>query len=658
MKRIVRLMGLIASLIIGSLSQAMGRGQAVITTLPKDSLANDTTILNSKADTLSNVVIYGRKWAKISRYSALSMPLSTLDLQTTPAALGDVLGGLQVTPTVQGNDTDGRLVVAGGNPNETQTYVDGLLVMHPNTLGMNNLSVRSRFSPELFQDITLHSGGYNAANGHALSGIIDLKTNTLQKDSKKLTTAINTTGASLSLLLGGHKNQFYVKGSYLDMTPYGLIFKDSYDWKRRYNQQSLDLLYSTQGKSWEVKMQGFASLAGAKYSFSTIDKVKKEQGLNEDFLFYQLTSKLKLPKYWTASLASNVSLWRFEGTDVIQHNDNVMTRDFASHSRLDIQYRGPSSWNIRMGVDNLFQKYRQTYTLGQNYRMSYNSNIFASYADIQYIQSYFTGNVGVRVEYNSLSHKTDFLPRFYFGWKNNDHLLALATGKYLQAPSSDFLKFSSHLRSATAWNSMLTYSFIPNRDKFSASLFYKRYTTLPTYTKNNVLPAFWEYKMDGSGYVYGGNVFIKKGIGLFEAWTSYALTLGKVRSNDQDVAMPLAYAAKHNIKTTLKYWIPKCRILLATSYYWDSGISAIKGISVPSRSRLDLSCSYLPAPKVLIHFSMLNVLGKRNFWGVELSDEDSSRFQYITSPSKCFIYLGCFITLSNNNRHNINPIKI
>lgn len=149
-----------------------------------------------------------RKWAKISRYSALSMPLSTLDLQTTLVAMGDVLGGLQVVPSVQGNDADGRLSVSGGSPNETQTYIDGLLVMHPNTLDMNNISVRSRFSPELFENIALHAGGYNASTGHALSGIIDLKTKALPRDSKKLIMGLNSTGLSLSQMLGNEKSQF------------------------------------------------------------------------------------------------------------------------------------------------------------------------------------------------------------------------------------------------------------------------------------------------------------------------------------------------------------------------------------------------------------------------------------------------------------------
>lgn len=105
---------------------------------------------------------------------------------------------------------------------------------------------------------------------------------------------------------------------------------------------------------------------------------------------------------------------------------------------------------------------------------------------------------------------------------------------------------------------------------------------------------YWEYKMDGFGWVSDGNIFLKKAINLFEFLGSYAFTVGKIRSEDQATAIPLSHIAKHSVKTTLKYWIPKIILLIGTSYYWDSGISNIGVHSIPDRSRLDLSCSYLP----------------------------------------------------------------
>ena len=194
--------------------------------LRKDSLAFlDSIGQVKKSHMLNSVTITGRKWAKISRYSALSMPLTTLDILTTPAALGDILGGLRVVPSAQTNDADGRLQVAGGRPEETETYMDGLLVSHSTSMGMNNQGVRSRFSPELFEDISLQAGGYSAASGHALSGLIDLKTNSLPTESKKLTLGISTTGLSLAKTFGCKQHRFYTKASYTDLSIFSAIEK-------------------------------------------------------------------------------------------------------------------------------------------------------------------------------------------------------------------------------------------------------------------------------------------------------------------------------------------------------------------------------------------------------------------------------------------------
>ncbi len=627
--------------------------------LRKDSLALlDSIGQVKKSHILNSVAITGRKWAKISRYSALSMPLTTLDILTTPAALGDILGGLRIVPSAQTNDADGRLQVAGGRPEETETYMDGLLVSHSTSMGMNNQGVRSRFSPELFEDISLQAGGYSAASGHALSGLIDLKTNSLPTESKKLTLGISTTGLSLAKTFGCKQHRFYTKASYTDLTPYGWLLPDDYDWKRRYYQPDLEFSYNVQGTRWSTKMQALASLSGAQYAFYDIDNHRREQRMKEQYLFYQLNNELKITSSCRLSLAGNITSWRLRATDVLQSNDKAYTQDITSHSRLELRCQAKDAWSLRLGLDELYQKYRQTYTLGQEYQMSYDHHTLAGYSEMQYTSGGFTSTLGLRTEYRTAAHQWEFLPRLYLGWKSNHHLLALATGKYTQSAPSDFLKFIPHLTSSSAWNNSLSYSFLPQQDKYSVALFYKSYRHLPSYRKTASLPIFWEYTMNGESTIYGGNVFVKKVLGLWEVWASYALTLGEIRSYGLSERISLPDVATHSVKTTLKYWIPAFRLLCGASYSWDSGLSKVRGISVPPRSRLDVSLSYLPTPRVVLHLSVINALGTTNYWGIEYSDADPSRFRYKTTPAKAFLYLGAFITLSSNNRQHINPVRL
>ena len=125
--RLSTLIGVFEAYLLSSF-QFVSYGQPVEAYAHKDSLVIDSTALNVKIKDLSEVVVRGRKWAKISRYSALSMPLSTLDLQTTPMALGDILGGLQVVPSVQGNDADARfgvIIDADGHSIVLEVGIDG-----------------------------------------------------------------------------------------------------------------------------------------------------------------------------------------------------------------------------------------------------------------------------------------------------------------------------------------------------------------------------------------------------------------------------------------------------------------------------------------------------------------------------------------------------
>ncbi|OWP82605.1 hypothetical protein BWK59_14980 [Flavobacterium davisii] len=98
-----------------------------------------------------------------------SSVLKPLDILTTAGALGNVVAAFQTMPGAQINGESGRLLVRGGESEETQTYIDGIKVAQPYGVTPNNLPTRSRFSPLLFNGMTFSTGGYSAEFGDALS---------------------------------------------------------------------------------------------------------------------------------------------------------------------------------------------------------------------------------------------------------------------------------------------------------------------------------------------------------------------------------------------------------------------------------------------------------------------------------------------------------
>jgi hypothetical protein len=77
---------------------------------------------------------------------------------------------------VQKQGETGKIIVRGGDNNESATYMDGLLVSSPYYSSMPDLPSRGRFSPFMFNGVMFSTGGYSAEYGQALSSVLELKT--------------------------------------------------------------------------------------------------------------------------------------------------------------------------------------------------------------------------------------------------------------------------------------------------------------------------------------------------------------------------------------------------------------------------------------------------------------------------------------------------
>jgi hypothetical protein len=114
-----------------------------------------TIVLQEDVSMLDEVLICPSKYSRFSNYSAQTVKLNSFEIVTNPSTLGDIIAGIKITPGVQSNDNDGRLIINGGATDESQIYVDGLIMFNPYTLSQKNVSVRSRLTPDLFSGVSL-----------------------------------------------------------------------------------------------------------------------------------------------------------------------------------------------------------------------------------------------------------------------------------------------------------------------------------------------------------------------------------------------------------------------------------------------------------------------------------------------------------------------
>lgn len=119
------------------------------------------------------------------------------------------------------------------------------------------------------------------------------------------------------------------------------------------------------------------------------------------------------------------------------------------------------------------------------------------------------------------------------------------------------------------------------------------------------------------------------------------------------------YIAPQSLNVVLKYWINSLKSLVGVAYNIAAGVPHYSETApynklgnTPLRNRLDVSWSYLPKQWIVIHVGCTNVLGMRNVYGYEYSQQTPGLRREITTPDKRFLFMGVFITLSCDKELN------
>jgi TonB family protein len=107
------------------------------------------------------------------RKRAVETRLVAREARRIPGTQGDALKVVEIMPGVaRAAVGSGALVVWGAAPDDTRTYVDGILVPRLFHLG----GVRSTLGPELVESLSLVPGAFSAAWGRALGGLLVVET--------------------------------------------------------------------------------------------------------------------------------------------------------------------------------------------------------------------------------------------------------------------------------------------------------------------------------------------------------------------------------------------------------------------------------------------------------------------------------------------------
>jgi hypothetical protein len=607
---------------------------------------------------LKPVVVNGTKYGRFSDYSAQTLQMSTFDIITNPAAMADIIGNMRILPGVQANDNDGRLIIQGGGTDESQFYINDLIVANPYTFSAKNSATRSRFNSDLFEGIVLQSGGFNAEFGQALSGIINLNTKEKERMEPRTDLSLTSVYAGLSHVAVKPSYAYRVGLDYTNLEPYRQLVTDGYDWTKHYRQMALDF-FLTKEFSPRTKMTAQLNFTPASgiYSAENIDSVRSTTDFGQRYLYAQLNFYHILNAGLSLSVAGNVVVDRISVKQSPSPAHRMEEQNLWNHNKIMLQYRKGMLVN-RSGVELIVNSYRETYFSDPNYVQSVPNRLASIFNDTKlFLTNNLTASIGLRGEYSLYLNRFNLAPRLYVGYRlQRRHIVSASFGEYFQLPVMNYLKQSHVIDFASVDKVTASYSFIPkNNSKLQIDAYYKNYKNIIT------LQGEPELLVDnkGRGTGYGADLFLKNNFKQIEYWFTYSYNHTEKQYDRFPTAVRPDYIAGHSLNLTLKYWLAPLRSLLSangsfssgTPYYADAWPYREEG-QTPVHNSLSLSWSYVPKPGLVIHFACQNVFGHKNIYGYEYSSVYPGLRREISNPEKRFFVLGIFLTINNNKQLN------
>lgn len=600
-------------------------------------------------------------------YNDKAVAFTSMDINTTPNALGEAIRAMQNVPGVQNVQEDGRLYIRGGTSNETKVFIDGLMVLSPYTSTADNNPVRGRFPADLFKGISLSTGGFPAEYGQALSGTLTMDSKKISEQETKIDLAFSSVGIWDSYTQKYKKDLFYVSGNYSNLSPYLEIFNSRMNWVKPYQQISSEAYYQHLFERGSLKY--FASYANYNFSFygNTADvPLPFKSKLNTNDFYHSLVFNYDLGNRYKLYIGTNFNYSDKNIDGASYSSDEFYTEEILSHSKIKLSKKLNSRIEINGGTEWIYNRYNQKYQDFSDSSIFYphtDHSLFAGFLEANWaINSKLGISSGWRYENSSLLHKNTISPRISANYNiNSHHSISALWGKYYQMPENTQLIYSSNLNFSYSDSYILNYSFNNSNTYFKTEIYYKKYHDLPTFTKNGYL--LENLNNDGFGFAKGIDLFLKSKIGNIQYWLTYSFIDSERKFQDYPKETQPNFVANHNASFTGKYWWNAAKIMWGINLNFTSGrpynnpnLEGFNQSKTKNYFNTSVSVSYLLKQNIVIYANVNNVLGTRNIFNYQYSNQPDSNGYYsqkeILPSTDRFYFLGIFITLSPSKKLN------
>lgn len=283
-----------------------------------------------------------------------------------------------------------------------------------------------------------------------------------------------------------------------------------------------------------------------------------------------------------------------------------------------------------------------------------------------YLTNSLAAKVGTRIEHSAMLNKWNIAPRLSIAYKFADNSQAsFAYGIFYQNPERKYLPTAAGLDYSRASHYILQYQKLTANRTFRVEAFYKKYDDL---YKTTVTSTGREIASNNNGYgdARGFELFWrdKKTFKDVDYWVSYSYLDTKRNFLNYPTSITPSFAANHTASLVVKKFVVRWKTGFNVSYNFATGRPYYRIAYDNSTARylitdagrtinynsMSFSVNYLPGlgKKNAKAFTVWvlgvnNVLGQNQVFSYNYNN-DGSRKEAVTPPSKRFIFLGCFIS--------------
>jgi len=592
-----------------------------------------------------------------------SVVLRSLDIVTTPSAMGDIMGAFQTLPGTSTVGNDGRLFVRGGDASEVGIYIDGMRVGNAYGTTAGNVPTRTRFNPNLFKGTFFSTGGYSAEFGQALSSALALNTKDLSIRSQG-DLSIMSIGGGYSHTLANEKQSITASANYFNLAPYQGLIKQEIDFEAAPFGWDVEVAAQKKtGKNGLLKVMARTESGGMQLWQPVPGSDQRVLiDLKNDYSYAQANWRTILKGDWSIftgiSYSKNLDQITFDSLEIARQNELIHIKGTAIKDFSD-------RLSAKFGVEHYIHPFSEKLVREGWFREFDDRETYVFTEWDFYLNKDLVFRGGLRGGASTVSGEEWVDPRFSVAYQFKDAgQLSVAAGRFHQLPLENFRVLNTDLQNAESNHLILNYLFTKEGFTFRAETFYKSYDQLVTFEGTMDNPQ--ALQNSGSGYAKGMDFFFRdrKTFKETDYWITYSFVDSKRSFNQFQTEVQPSFAPRHNISVVVKHFVPSLKSLIGASFTFNDGYTFTNpnvdksemNAKTKSFQNLSLSWSYLPKPNVIIHLACTNVLGRDNVFGYTFSPKTNTDGIFESIPqgqlAPRFLFLGIFLTLSKDKTAN------